>query len=254
MENSTPDRYEVLRQLALAGSKGEPVQASAEAAIRQAGQLVGLKAAAMFMWDDKMAVRLAASWSESDSSRETLASLENDLFAYLRKERRLLAAYMTFEGNPPLQSFTHPIRFSGKVLGAVIGIQEGERTLATEELFIEALSAALSLNALAGEVGQAQALAQETIKKERFGAVQHTAETVNHEINNPLTAILGNVQLLLMKRKDLDDDLVNKLKTIEISALKIRDVTQRLLRLTSARSIDYAEGTSMLDLSDEDEK
>lgn len=77
--------------------------------------------------------------------------------------------------------------------------------------------------------------------------------TVNHEINNPLTAILGNVQLLLMSRKDLDEDPVTKLKTIEISAMKIKDVTQRLLRLTSARSVDYTEGTSMLDLSDESE-
>ena len=78
-----------------------------------------------------------------------------------------------------------------------------------------------------------------------------TAVTVNHEINNPLTAILGNIQLLLMKRKDLDDELVSKLKTVEEAALKIKDVTQRLLRVTSARSIDYAEGTSMLDISDD---
>jgi len=84
--------------------------------------------------------------------------------------------------------------------------------------------------------------------------VQETAVTVNHEINNPLTAILGNVQLLLMKRRELDDELAAKLQIIETSALKIRDVTQRLLKIRSARSVDYAEGTSMLDLSDDDEK
>ena len=98
------------------------------------------------------------------------------------------------------------------------------------------------------------ALSKEQVAKERLGAVQETAVTVNHEINNPLTAILGNVQLLLMKRRELDDELANKLKIIETSALKIRDVTQRLLKIRAVRSVEYADGTAMLDLSDEDEK
>ena len=254
MQNPTPDRYEILRQLAIAGARGEAIQPTAESALQLAADVVGLKAAALYLWDEKMAVTLAVSYGQSDAARETLAAIEKNLFAYLRKEQRLLTAYMTFDGNPPLQSFTHPVRFTSKILGALIGIQEGERTLVAEDLFIEALSAAVSLCVVATDLRQTSRASSDQIAKERLGAVQQTAVTVNHEINNPLTAILGNVQLLLMKRRELDDELAAKLKIIETSALKIRDVTQKLLKIRTVRSVDYAEGTSMLDLSDEDEQ
>jgi signal transduction histidine kinase len=77
--------------------------------------------------------------------------------------------------------------------------------------------------------------------------------TVNHEVNNPLTAILGNIQLILHRKENLDEDTIKKLTIVEESALKIKDVTQRLLRVTSPRSVKYTDGTNMLDLSDEDE-
>ncbi len=77
--------------------------------------------------------------------------------------------------------------------------------------------------------------------------------TVNHEVNNPLTAILGNVQLLLLKRDDLDDELKDKLRIIEVSAMKIKDVTQRLMRMTTPRSVEYSDGTKMVDINDEEE-
>ena len=92
------------------------------------------------------------------------------------------------------------------------------------------------------------------INKERTAAVVETAVTVNHEINNPLTAILGNIQLLLLKHDNLDSGLRDKLKVVEESALKIRDVTQKLLRLTTPRSVHYSEGANMLDLSDDNEE
>jgi signal transduction histidine kinase len=247
------DRFEILRQLALAGAQGGEIQPTAELALRQAASLVGLKAASVYLWNASDQISLTVSYADTDLSRDTLASLEQTLFANLRRDRRLLSAYMTFSGTPMIQAFTQPLQHAGKMYGAVIGIQEGERKLISEDLFLEALSAALSLNIVAGEVGKSHKLAKETIDRERFGAIQQTAVTVNHEINNPLTAILGNVQLLLMKRTDLDEELVTKLKTIEISALKIRDVTQKLLRLTTPRSVEYSEGTQMIDLSDSDQ-
>lgn len=251
MEDRAQNRFEILRQLAVAGYRGEDFRPSAEMALRQAADLVGLKAAALYLWDDAKAISLAVAYADSDQAKETLTSLEETLFAGLRRDRQLLAAYMSFGGEPPLQTFTMPIRHADVIQGAVIGIQEGDQRLVSEDLFLEAVSAALSLYMVADRAQHGKALAKELIAKERLGAVQQTAVTVNHEINNPLTAILGNVQLLLMKKKDLDPELIAKLKTVEEAALKIKDVTQKLLRVTSARSVEYAEGTSMLDLSDD---
>lgn len=253
MDDRAQNRFDILRQLAVAGYRGEDFRPTAEMALRQAADLVGLQAAALYLWDDSKAITLAVSHSDSIQAQETLASLEETLFAGLRRDRQLLAAYMSFGGNPPLQTFTLPIRFGESMLGAVIGIQEGDQRLVSEDLFLEAICAAMSLYIVAGQAGQGKTISAEVIAKERLGAVMQTAVTVNHEINNPLTAILGNIQLLLMKRKDLDEELTNKLKTVEEAALKIKDVTQRLLKVTSARAVDYAEGTSMLDISDDDQ-
>ncbi|MCH9024717.1 MAG: hypothetical protein IH931_05215, partial [candidate division Zixibacteria bacterium] len=70
---------------------------------------------------------------------------------------------------------------------------------------------------------------------------------------NPLTAILGNVQLLLAKQENLNPDTISKLKVVEASALKIKDVTQKLLKLTHSRTVEYTDGASMLDLSEGEE-
>lgn len=253
MEKSNTDRFEILKQLALAGSKGEDLTDISERALSQAAGFVDLTAAALFLWDEEFKVTVTVNHAESDAARQRLASLEQELFGNLRKDQNLVSAYMSFSGETPYHSFTLPLRHRKKIFGAVIGLQEGERTIISEDDFLEALSALLALNYAAEGIGKEHAPAREVLDKERLSAIIETAVAVNHEVNNPLTAILGNVQLLLLKRDDLDEELAAKLKTIETSALKIKDVTQRLMRITSPRSVEYSEGTKMLDLSSDEE-
>jgi len=253
MEKSNTDRFEILKQLALAGSKGEDLTDISERALSQAAGFVDLTAAALFLWDEEFKVTVTVNHAESDAARQRLASLEQELFGNLRKDQNLVSAYMSFGGETPYHSFTLPLRHRTKIFGAVIGLQEGERTIISEDDFLEALSALLALNYAAEGIGKEHAPAREVLDKERLSAIIETAVAVNHEVNNPLTAILGNVQLLLLKRDDLDEELAAKLKTIETSALKIKDVTQRLMRITSPRSVEYSEGTKMLDLSSDEE-
>ena len=118
---------------------------------------------------------------------------------------------------------------------------------------LRALSAVLSLSLAADKSGLSAGLSQEILDKARLSAVTDTAVTVNHEVNNPLTAILGNVQLLLSKGDGLSEEAIKKLRIVEECALKIRDVTQRLLKLTQVKSVEYSEGSTMLDIR-EDEK
>ncbi|TET94103.1 MAG: hypothetical protein E3J26_05095 [Candidatus Zixiibacteriota bacterium] len=253
MEKSNTDRFEILKQLALAGSKGEDLTDISERALSQAAGFVDLTAAALFLWDEEFKVTVTVNHAESDAARQRLASLEQELFGNLRKDQNLVSAYMSFGGETPYHSFTLPLRHRKNIFGAIIGLQEGERTIISEDDFLEALSALLALNYAAEGIGKEHAPAREVLDKERLSAIIETAVAVNHEVNNPLTAILGNVQLLLLKRDDLDEELAAKLKTIETSALKIKDVTQRLMRITSPRSVEYSEGTKMLDLSSDEE-
>jgi K+-sensing histidine kinase KdpD len=205
----------------------------------------------MYLWDANMTVTLAVTHADAETSQEQLETLEKQLFAALRIERQLLSAYMSFGGEPPVHSFTLPLRHGENIFGAVIGLREGEGVLVTENIFLEAFTAAVALNAVAAGVGLDKARIRETIESERRGAIVETAVTVNHEINNPLTAILGNVQLLLMKNEGLDEELKTKLKTIETAAMKIQGFTQKLLQMTTPRTVEYADGTNMLDVNGE---
>jgi signal transduction histidine kinase len=49
---------------------------------------------------------------------------------------------------------------------------------------------------------------------------------VRHEINNPLTGVLGQAQLLL--REDLPERAKKRAETIEALALRIRDIVAQL--------------------------
>jgi hypothetical protein len=86
------------------------------------------------------------------------------------------------------------------------------------------------------------------VKAERAAAVTETAVTVNHVINNPLTAILGNTQLLLMNKDKLPKETVAKLQTIEKSAIQIRETTAELMTIIEPVRKHYASGLEMIDI------
>lgn len=253
MTQKKSDRFEILRFLAVSGSKGQDTNAAAQIALEMASDYVGLKAAALYLWDNKLKVDVTVSYAETEDFKERLVRLEDDLFKSLRKDKQLVSAYMSFAGEPMIHSFTLPLNHKGQIFGAVIGLQEGERSTVTEDLLLESFTALLALNYIAYEKQTTGTIDNNLIDQERLSAILDTAVTVNHEVNNPLTAILGNIQLLLMKKEELSEELIAKLKTIEESALKIKDVTQRLMRLTTPRTVKYDNGTKMIDIySDED--
>jgi len=86
------------------------------------------------------------------------------------------------------------------------------------------------------------------VKGEKIAAILETAVAINHEINNPLTAILGNTQLLLLQEDKLPDDIKSKISVIEKSALRIRDITQKLLSVVEPITTSYTDNLNMLDI------
>jgi len=53
-------------------------------------------------------------------------------------------------------------------------------------------------------------------------------EILRHEVNNPLTGILGNTELLLAKRDCLPPGAVERLQTIAELAVRLRETVRRL--------------------------
>jgi K+-sensing histidine kinase KdpD len=244
-------QFAILRDIVISASSGQKSSAIAGLALSEASGLVGLSAACLILWDENNTPILTVAHSETEQEKKILFELEEELFVSLRKNNRLVSAYMSFGGEMPLSSFTMPLRSGEKILGAVIGIQKGKSSLVSEDIFLETLSAALSL-AMAADAQLSPENLATLIKRERLNAITETVATVSHEINNPLTAVLGNVQLLLMKGEGLNDDIARKLKVIEESALRIRDVTQKLMNITRDKVTDYSNGVKMIDLNEED--
>jgi len=81
-----------------------------------------------------------------------------------------------------------------------------------------------------------------------LAGIGETSLALQHEINNPLTAILGNASLLEMD--DFGGDESRELvHTIAEQARRIGEVVRRLAALKNPRSVPYLEGATMLDLS-----
>ena len=243
-------QFEVLRNIAISSTSGEKPAETAEAALKDAAALVGLSAGSLIMWDDNDAPILTVSFTSDAREKEALNQMEEEVFDRLRKNRKLVSAYLTFGGEEPLSGFTLPIRKGDKIFGAVTGIQKGGTSLARDDLFLDALAAALSVSFAAAGLFEDKGDKERSIKQERLKAIRETAATVNHEINNPLTAVLGNVQLLLMRGDELGGDFTRKLRIVEESALRIKDVTQKLMNLTSDNIAEYLPGSQMIDISD----
>lgn len=84
-----------------------------------------------------------------------------------------------------------------------------------------------------------EATAREAEKLEMITAM---ASTLNHEINNPLMAILGNVELLLDDGRIGDAEIRGKLRMVEMSARRIQAITHRMANLMTTSIRQTAAG------------
>ena len=92
--------------------------------------------------------------------------------------------------------------------------------------------------------------AEEALSNAQWMAgIGQTALAIQHEINNPLAALLSNVQLMLM-----DDSLPADVRTLAEDMLaqsrRVANVVKRLSRLEEPKTVEYLTGEPMLDLSE----
>ncbi len=81
-----------------------------------------------------------------------------------------------------------------------------------------------------------------------LAGIGETTIALEHEINNPLSALLGHAELLLMDNL-LNDDQQEQLRIIQEQAARIAQVVRRLAKLKNPQSVEYLAGALMLDLS-----
>jgi GAF domain-containing protein len=92
------------------------------------------------------------------------------------------------------------------------------------------------------------------VEAERRAAIGEIIVTICHEINNPLTAIIGQAQLIQLHAESLPNPVLEKIKTIDQCADRIRDITEKMRRLTSTKTTTYVGQIKMIDLNQQEEE
>ncbi len=91
--------------------------------------------------------------------------------------------------------------------------------------------------------------AEENLRKARYLAgVGEVALALQHEINNPLTALLSTSYLAANGMVSAAE-VPESLRTIEAQAKRIAEVLKRLQALKEEKSVEYSHGQRMVDLS-----
>ena len=125
----------------------------------------------------------------------------------------------------------------------------GANDYVTKPCTPENLRARLEIAGVRVAQDAARRAAEEELARSRWLAgIGETTIALEHEINNPLSALLGHAELLLMDGGG-NDDQREQLRIIQEQAGRIADVVRRLARLKNPQSVQYVGGARMIDLS-----
>ena len=113
-----------------------------------------------------------------------------------------------------------------------------------------AITARLAIAERRIAANQARWAAEEALANAQWMAgIGQTALAIQHEVNNPLAALLGDVQLMLMD-ESLSSDVRKLGEDMLAQSRRVANVVKRLSALEAPRTVEYLSGATMLDLSE----
>ena len=96
------------------------------------------------------------------------------------------------------------------------------------------------------DISQRKAAEKETYERERLQGVLEMAGAVCHEINQPLQAIIGYSELMLMNSgPDKTDPSLNSIKS---QVTRLGEITKKLSNITHYKTLDYPGNTKIVDI------
>ena len=250
-KNTEHKKFMLLKGLAQKANSSVEMNQILQDALDGLLDILRLQCASVTLWDEKTKKVAHQIASGSIEKVKILRDFDQRVTETMREQIRMESIYATFDSEGPHSVFSYPIKRDGKTVGALAGLVEGYTNLSGDEDLFEALSHLIGValaktslwrDKMSGEVQE------DLVRSERLNAIVETAVTINHEINNPLAAVLGYAQLLLSRPESLDQDTVDKLRKIEAGALRIKEVTNRLLKIVEPVVVRYAGSVRMVDL------
>ena len=98
------------------------------------------------------------------------------------------------------------------------------------------------------------------IQREKIASITQITVSLNHEINNPLTCVLADIQISLLKAKKITNDdklkktLISCLQAAETQALLIKELMEDLRSITNPVVEEYIPGISMVNIKKSTDK
>ena len=89
----------------------------------------------------------------------------------------------------------------------------------------------------------------ERTQREKLQAVLEMAGAVCHELNQPMTAIAGYGEIILMKTPPEDPNYEKVAKIVE-QIRRMGEITQKLMKVTRYRTRHYVDGTRIIDIDE----
>lgn len=97
---------------------------------------------------------------------------------------------------------------------------------------------------------KAHRVAEEELRKARWLAgIGEATVSIQHEINNPLTGLMGTAELMLMDAQEHGKN-VEEIRIIIEQARRIGELVKRLGELRDPKSVPYVGDSKMIDLRD----
>ncbi|MFH1190615.1 MAG: hypothetical protein V1670_00235 [Candidatus Omnitrophota bacterium] len=92
---------------------------------------------------------------------------------------------------------------------------------------------------------------QELIEKNRLAAITETVLALGDQVNNPLLVISGNLEMLDLEIRHLEvgEKVRNRIQTMRGNFQKIREVTDKMAKLTKVELVTIRGDTRMIDLN-----
>ena len=192
----------------------------------------------------------AAAWAQLDRERPPLIVLDIEMADMdgLDLCRRMRAR------DPQRDSFILVItgRDAPEDLAAVL--DAGADDYLTKPTSAEHLRARLAIAERRVSLESARRAAETELHRARWRAgIGETAIALQHEINNPLSALLGHAELLRMEMQDRGES-IEQIEIILQQARRIAEVVKRIAKLRNPKTVEYIQGARMLDLSDPDDR
>jgi CheY-like chemotaxis protein len=94
---------------------------------------------------------------------------------------------------------------------------------------------------------------EKLIEREKETAVVEMAGAASHELNQPLTAIMGNLQLVIAKLSP-DDPLVEKLNRVLNQVERMVEIVKKIGHITRYRTKKYAENVKIVDINNSSDR